>query len=338
MSKQILKTINFGTDQLSTIKINGIPHVALKPICKAIGIAWDSQFRRIQRNEALNSVVAVMATTAQDGKKYETITLPLDVLNGWLFGISTNRIKNPQTRDKIIAYQKQCYKVLYEYWHQGSAKAEKIPQLPCTKEERAPLNSLVGYLVNNSGLEYEMAWMFVNGGMGVRSSKLLTAEQIPDAMKVTQKLMQKYVHVGKVYTKDETCDIKDEPTPVYTTITSGQLTDLKLKINAKMALLAFNGKNYIYDVIRKQYNIREIKDLPAKFVGEVMDWVESLEREYILPFKSFVREWNTTFFKQVICQGVPMTSKLKRDWEKKFGEEVGKNPDWIGIYQELNAT
>jgi hypothetical protein len=39
------------------------------------------------------------------------LCLPLDYLNGWLFGVNANRVKDA-VRDKLIRYQMECYRVL----------------------------------------------------------------------------------------------------------------------------------------------------------------------------------------------------------------------------------
>jgi hypothetical protein len=41
------------------------------------------------------------------------LSLPLDYLNGWLFGINVNRVK-AEIRERLIPYQKECYRVLAE--------------------------------------------------------------------------------------------------------------------------------------------------------------------------------------------------------------------------------
>ena len=37
--------------------------------------------------------------------------LPLDYLNGWLFGVSSSRVKE-SLKDRVIQYQRECYQVL----------------------------------------------------------------------------------------------------------------------------------------------------------------------------------------------------------------------------------
>lgn len=46
------------------------------------------------------------------------LAIPIEYLNGWLFGISANRV-NPEIRDRLITYQRDCYRVLYEAMQDG---------------------------------------------------------------------------------------------------------------------------------------------------------------------------------------------------------------------------
>lgn len=73
---------------------------------------WKGQFNRIKRDDVLSTCVVVMTTQLpNDTQARQVLFLDLDYLNGWLFGIDANRVK-PELKDKIVAYQHYCYKVL----------------------------------------------------------------------------------------------------------------------------------------------------------------------------------------------------------------------------------
>ncbi|WAR42918.1 phage antirepressor N-terminal domain-containing protein [Methylomonas rapida] len=110
MTTQAL-TIPFHDQSLVAALINDMPHVALKPICDNLGIDWTAQFRRIKRNEFLNSTVAMMAIVAEDGKLREMLMMPIKYLNGWLFGVDASRVK-PEIKPRLLDYQRECFKVL----------------------------------------------------------------------------------------------------------------------------------------------------------------------------------------------------------------------------------
>ena len=63
-----IQMINFNNQQLLTVEKDGIKYVAVKPICENLGLDWDSQRKRIDRNEILNSTKVMMTVVAEDGK------------------------------------------------------------------------------------------------------------------------------------------------------------------------------------------------------------------------------------------------------------------------------
>lgn len=111
-----LSTIQFYGQSLITIEQDGKYYVAMRPICNNIGLDWTGQFSRIKRDEVLNSTVVIITTVADDNKKREMLCLPIEYLNGWLFGIDIKRVR-PEIRDILIRYKKECYQVLHDYWH-----------------------------------------------------------------------------------------------------------------------------------------------------------------------------------------------------------------------------
>lgn len=124
--------VQFHDQSLTTAIIDSIPHVAMKPICENIGLQWEGQFQRIKRHPVLSQVMCMthMTSLGKDGKEYlvEMLMLPLEYLNGWLFGVDTNRVKNG-TREKLIQYQKECFKVLANHF-MPQPQNHQVPEPP----------------------------------------------------------------------------------------------------------------------------------------------------------------------------------------------------------------
>jgi len=116
-----LATVEFHGHALITLSHNHEAYFAPRPICEAIGLDWAAQFSRIKRNPVLGPTVVMSTMVAQDGKQREIVTLPLKLLNGWLFGIEAGRVK-PDLRETILTYQRECYDALAAYWQQGHAR------------------------------------------------------------------------------------------------------------------------------------------------------------------------------------------------------------------------
>lgn len=156
MANQIsTQTISFNNQSLITVEQNGNHYVAMKPICENIGIDWRAQRQRIVRDEVLCSTVVIITTVAEDGKNREMLCLPIQYLNGWLFGIDINRC-NPEIRDTLIKYKKECYQALHDYWFNGKAERKT------TVDDRTGLRNAVNMLVSKKGLIYSDAYHLVH--------------------------------------------------------------------------------------------------------------------------------------------------------------------------------
>ncbi|WP_051206067.1 phage antirepressor N-terminal domain-containing protein [Oceanospirillum maris] len=154
MAAQI-KTVPFHGQDLAVIPHEDKLLVAIKPICENIGVLWEPQRKRIQRNEVLSEGASMMEVPSKGGYQ-ETVCLPLELLNGWLFGIDTSRIKNPEVKARVTEYQRECYQALFNYWTQGEAvnprkrkKTQQPPKLGClTKEQQTGIKEMVHYRVD----------------------------------------------------------------------------------------------------------------------------------------------------------------------------------------------
>ena len=120
-----ISLVEFHDQTIVAIERDSCHYVAMRNVVENLGLDWSAQTRRIQRHPVLGSTVAMMATVADDGKLREVLTLPLTMLNGWLFGIDANRVR-PEIRDRLIQYQTECFDVLYKHFTgQGTAPAQR---------------------------------------------------------------------------------------------------------------------------------------------------------------------------------------------------------------------
>lgn len=125
MAAQI-QTVSFHGQTLSVIPQQDKLYVAIKPICENIGIQWHAQRKRIHRDTVLSEGASIMDSPSKGGDQ-QTFCLPLELLNGWLFGIDENRIKDPNVKARVIEYKKECYQALFDYWTKGKAINSRNP-------------------------------------------------------------------------------------------------------------------------------------------------------------------------------------------------------------------
>ena len=182
MANQIsTQTISFNNQSLITVEQNGNHYVAMKPICENIGLAWEPQVLRIKRDEVLSQGMIVMIIPTNGGNQ-NMICLPIEYLNGWLFGIDINRCK-PEIRDTLIKYKKECYQALHDYWFNGKAERKT------TVDDRTGLRNAVNMLVSKKGLIYSDAYHLVHQRFNVESIEDLTLEQLPEAVEYVHKII-----------------------------------------------------------------------------------------------------------------------------------------------------
>lgn len=115
------RTVTFYDDEIPVVlveKAGGSQvYVPVRPICDFLNVDWSAQYRRIGRDAVLSDeltpCVVVTATQGQPDQRRELQCLPLEFINGFLFGINANRVKE-EVRERLIRYQRECYQVLAE--------------------------------------------------------------------------------------------------------------------------------------------------------------------------------------------------------------------------------
>jgi len=113
--KRAIIQVPFHNDTLYAQQDGEVTRVAIKEISDRLGLAWQGQLERIKRNPILADGIRITLIPSLRGGIQETTTLPLDLLNGWLFGIQASRVK-PELRETILTYQRECYEVLHRHF------------------------------------------------------------------------------------------------------------------------------------------------------------------------------------------------------------------------------
>lgn len=87
--------------------------VVIKRVCEEVDLSYPAQLAKLKK--APWAVVAMIATTGPDGKKYETACLDLDSFPMWLATIQTTKVK-PSARPLLEAYQREAARVLRDHF------------------------------------------------------------------------------------------------------------------------------------------------------------------------------------------------------------------------------
>lgn len=101
--------------EIMTVNHNGEAYVAVKPICDALGVDFNSQRSKIINDEFLSPTVAIIATVAADSKERDMFALPFRYVFGWLATINPGKV-TPDAREAVCRYRRECYEVLFDHF------------------------------------------------------------------------------------------------------------------------------------------------------------------------------------------------------------------------------
>ena len=115
-----LTRIPFHGTEIVATEIDGAPHVAVRPVCEAIGLSANGQLERLRRQPwACTRVTRVQLPG--DTQARDVTMLDRQTFTMWLATIDTSRVKDPAARDLLIAYQKEAASALDRYFNEGGA-------------------------------------------------------------------------------------------------------------------------------------------------------------------------------------------------------------------------
>ncbi|MDM3533644.1 phage antirepressor N-terminal domain-containing protein [Serratia marcescens] len=183
-------SVQFHGQPIITAMAAGVAYVAMRPIVENIGIDWASQFVKLKNQGEKFGCCDI--TTPSKGGIQKMLCIPLKKLNGWLFSINPSKVR-ADIRDKLIAYQEECFTVLHDYWTKGAA----VRKSGTTVDERTPLRDAVNMLVSKKHLMYPEAYSIIHQRFAVESIEDLTPEQIPQAIEYVHRVVLDGEYLGK---------------------------------------------------------------------------------------------------------------------------------------------
>ena len=91
--------------------------IPIKPICNALGIGYSSQYQKLKEDEYLSSAIKLKPATGANGKTYQMVCIPFELVFGWLFTINPKNVA-PEAKEPVRHCRMECYKALINHVHQ----------------------------------------------------------------------------------------------------------------------------------------------------------------------------------------------------------------------------
>lgn len=139
-----LVRVPFHGDELDAVRDERGAWVSIRRVCEVLGVSHEPQFAKLKRKAW--ATMTMIVTVAEDGKNREIACVHLDSLPMWLATIEPSKVK-PAVRDKLADYQRECAKVLRDYFFGAQGPTSLDAQMVALVQSVTGLTQTVAVLV-----------------------------------------------------------------------------------------------------------------------------------------------------------------------------------------------
>ena len=262
----------YGDTLIVVLSETGMVYVPIRPICDHLGIAWNAQYERIKRDAVLSEVMLSVRVTRTDidpttrqPHSSQFVALPLDYVNGFLFGINAARVKQ-EVRENLIRYQRECYRVL------ADAFLGSVTVSPMDSDDQA-LRQL-----------HNMALVIAATTKEMMETKHLALDNQRRLDLAREYLQRMNARLGVM---DERLQLVEQRTQVGP-LTEEQAREIQHRVNLIAQTLAKrdpSAKHHptVYEMLRHETGATSYKSIPPKGYKAALtfldDWLKALQEE-----------------------------------------------------------
>ncbi len=247
----ITKVVDFYGDQIPAAQgTDNEIYVPLRPVATFLGLNISGQQQRIQRDPVLSKRVRRLRIDSGGGPQNQ-MCLPLDLLPGWLFGVSQARVA-PDLQDKLNRYREECFKVLW-----NAFKGDILPAAPAptdlTPAEQALAQAEAVAAIARQQVELERRQQSMAGYM--RPFVQQTSRRLADH---EQRLVSLELRL------DPAANITDE-----------QASELAMTVKNVAYRMGSADPDYarVWGAVYRRYRISGYKNLKRKDYDAALEWL-----------------------------------------------------------------
>lgn len=126
----------YGDALTSALAEDGDIYITLAQMCACLQLNLSGHWQRIRRTEALIDELRLITLLAQDGSRRPLVCLRVDLVPGWLAGVTTAKIEDEALRKKLIAYQRGAWPRSPTAWRPSTRPSLRSTHCPVTSRLR----------------------------------------------------------------------------------------------------------------------------------------------------------------------------------------------------------
>jgi hypothetical protein len=247
------KEVMFYEDSIVAVRLpDSSIFIPVKPICDLLGVDWGGQYRRIQRDPVLAEEIQRIDVTSTRRGTQPMVCLPLDYISGFLFGLNADRVK-PELRERVLRYQRECYKVLAEAFQEGRLTSDlDFDELLASDTPAAQ-----AYKIAAAIMKMARQQLMLEAQLETQATKLVDHEQRLEEIEAT------LGDSGRFVTPDQAMQISQAVKTIAAEIQK------RTKKNEYGAM---------YGQLYREFGITSYKQLPANKFDDAMAWLTDMYR------------------------------------------------------------
>ena len=242
------KQVDFYGDELTAVRLDSDIYVSVRHLCDALGLDRASQARRMRRDEILVDGYKGGVMVTSPGGRQRTGMLRVDLVPFWLAKVDVSRVRE-EIKPKLIKYQKEVVKVLWEAFQEGRLTAEP------------PFEDLLAQDTPEA-----QAYRIIQGMLQLARSQVLMRAQIEDNTRRLEVIETQLGDPGRRVTPDQASQI------------SQAVKTVAMRLSKASGRNEYGG---VYGEMYRKFGITSYKELPAAKFDEALGWLnqwrESIE-------------------------------------------------------------
>ncbi len=266
------KTVEFYGDNIPAAQVDDDVYVPIRPLATFLGVDARGQQQRASRDPVLRDGMREVLMTGADGRQRGLLCLRLDMLPGWLFGITTAKL-DADLQDKLNRYRAEAFRVLWNAFKNDIMPAVQQPADVTPAELILAQAQAIARLAQQQ-VDFER-------GLAEAQSKHQT---MADYMRGFVKDTKQGLHDHDQRISALELRVASEPT-AEPTISEQQAAEIALAVkNVGILLTGVKGSNsygQVYGELYRRYGVGAYRELKLKDYEAARKWLKDWHEELI---------------------------------------------------------
>ncbi len=269
-----------GDEVLAVRAEDGSIYLPLRPICASLGLSYQPQRRRVQRDPALEEGMREIRLQTGGGRQ-AAACMALNLVPYWLSTVEVSRVR-PELQDKLTVYRRWVIERVFEAFQRETGIGQATATAPAARDDE----TLSLAHIRDMGLaiaafaEQQIAFAeqqqaqdrridVLEEGQGHLGARLDRAAGVVGGLVRSVNALEQRLAPGNVLTEEQAAEVSDRVKTVAEALTAQDVA-------AGAAPRDWYGS--IYRTLYKRYNVAGYRRIRQEQFADVLSWLEDFHQ------------------------------------------------------------